>query len=81
MPKLPRDINGRTLAGMLGKFGYHITRQSGSHLRLTHEVPGTTYHVTIPAHSPLKIGTLHAIISEVANQLGMDKEALIAVLF
>jgi len=33
--KLPRDISGNELAALLQKFGYKITRQSGSHLRLT----------------------------------------------
>lgn len=33
--KLPRDIGGSELASLLGKYGYHVTRQTGSHLRLT----------------------------------------------
>ena len=33
--KLPRDISGQELAGKLTIFGYEITRQNGSHLRLT----------------------------------------------
>jgi predicted RNA binding protein YcfA (HicA-like mRNA interferase family) len=81
MPKLPRDIDGRTLAGMLGKFGYIIARQTGSHIRLTREFKGSSFHITIPAHSPLKVGTLNAITSEVAEQLKVEKNELIAALF
>ena len=33
--KLPRNLNGDTLARALQKFDYQITRQTGSHLRLT----------------------------------------------
>jgi len=33
--KLPRDISGPELARLLKKLGYQITRQTGSHLRLT----------------------------------------------
>jgi len=33
--KLPRNISGAELAGALKKLGYQITRQTGSHLRLT----------------------------------------------
>ncbi len=33
--KLPRDVAGTELAKALGKFGFVVTRQSGSHMRLT----------------------------------------------
>lgn len=45
--KLPRDLSGLELARALGKVGYRVTRQTGSHLRLTIEAP-TQHHVTIP---------------------------------
>lgn len=35
--KLPRDLSGSELAKALGRVGYRIVRQSGSHLRLTAE--------------------------------------------
>ena len=37
--KLPRDLSGVELARALSGIGYRITRQTGSHLRLTLEVP------------------------------------------
>lgn len=41
----------------LGRMGYAITRQTGSHLRLT--ISGRDQqHVTIPNHDALKAGTL-----------------------
>ena len=33
--KLPRDLSGQDLAQALRKLGYRITRQTGSHIRLT----------------------------------------------
>jgi predicted RNA binding protein YcfA (HicA-like mRNA interferase family) len=36
--KLPRDISGADLAKRLLRLGYTITRQTGSHLRLTTKV-------------------------------------------
>ena len=33
--KLPRDIGGMELAKKLQRFGYQVTRQTGSHIRLT----------------------------------------------
>src|SRR4030088_1727854 len=51
----------------LSKIGYRITRQTGSHLRLTLANP-SQQHITIPAHDPLKVGTLSAILSEVVGR-------------
>jgi predicted RNA binding protein YcfA (HicA-like mRNA interferase family) len=78
--KLPRDLAGKDLAKALRKVGYEVTRQSGSHLRLTREAPGQ-HHVTIPAHDPLKLGTLAAILSDVAQNLGVDRDDLVRRLF
>jgi hypothetical protein len=33
--RLPRDLGGEELAALLGRYGYEVTRQIGSHLRLT----------------------------------------------
>jgi predicted RNA binding protein YcfA (HicA-like mRNA interferase family) len=56
--KLPRDLSGVELAKLLRKFGYEITRQSGSHMRVTSRHKGVEHHVTIPAHSELKVGNV-----------------------
>jgi len=45
--RLPRDVGGMELAGKLERFGYQVTRQTGSHIRLTTEQEGE-HHVTIP---------------------------------
>lgn len=78
--KLPRDVGGAHLAKALGRLGYSITRQTGSHIRLT-RVTDTVNHLTIPAHQTLKVGTLSAILGEVAGHLQMSKEELIKQLF
>ncbi len=73
--KLPRDASGADLAKALSRVGYRITRQTGSHIRLTSDSP-TQQHITIPAHDPLKVGTLAAILSEVASHLKIDRQEL-----
>lgn len=78
--KLPREISGSELAGLLKKYGYQISRQTGSHMRLTTLQQGE-HHVTIPAHQNLKIGTLSGILSAVADHLQMDKTDLMKELF
>jgi predicted RNA binding protein YcfA (HicA-like mRNA interferase family) len=74
--KLPRDLSGKDLIKALERLGYTITRQSGSHIRLTHGV-GEQHHITIPDHSPLRIGTLAAILADVAAHLKISRDQLI----
>jgi len=78
--KLPRDLDGEKLAKLLRKFGYKITRQTGSHMRLTTHLNGE-HHITIPKHRPLKLGTLNSILKDVAEHLGMSKKELMEELF
>jgi predicted RNA binding protein YcfA (HicA-like mRNA interferase family) len=78
--KLPRDLGGDELAKALRRVGYRVVRQSGSHLRLTADLP-TTHHITIPAHSSLKIGTLAAILGDVSSHLKIEREELLRRLF
>ncbi|MBL7776973.1 MAG: type II toxin-antitoxin system HicA family toxin [Chitinophagales bacterium] len=65
---------------MLKPLGYSPTRQTGSHIRITTTVNGE-HHVTIPNHSPIKIGTLSAIIYEIAIHHHTPKETLMKQLF
>jgi predicted RNA binding protein YcfA (HicA-like mRNA interferase family) len=78
--KLPRDLSGADLAKALTQIGYRITRQTGSHLRLTTDHP-SQHHVTIPAHDPLKVGTLSGILGDVAAHLKLDRDELLQRLF
>jgi len=78
--KLPRDLSGHDLAKALARVGYQITRQTGSHLRLSTELP-PQHHVTIPAHDPLKVGTLAGILGDVSAHLKVPREELVRRLF
>jgi predicted RNA binding protein YcfA (HicA-like mRNA interferase family) len=78
--KIPRDLSGQDLIKSLKKLGYEIDRQVGSHARPTTSLNGT-HHITIPNHSPIKIGTLSSILSEVANHHKNTKEEIIKILF
>lgn len=78
--KLPRNVSSRELIKSLGKIGYEITRQKGSHIRLTCIYPNV-HHITIPDHDPIKIGTLSAILAEVARSRNQSKEELINQIF
>ncbi len=78
--KLPRDISGAELAKALKSLGYEVTRQTGSHMRLT-TAEGGEHHVTIPQHDPLRVGTLAGILNDVASHLGISREEVLTKVF
>lgn len=78
--KLPRNISSNELTSSLQKFGNAVTRQKGSHIRLTTSINGQ-HHLTIPNHNPIKIGTLSSILSDLAIHFNLSKEEVIKSLF
>ena len=75
--KLPRDLPGEDLARALKVLGYRVTRQAGSHMRLTTLEDGE-HHITIPRHDPLRIGTLAAILDDVPTHFRLSRDELMA---
>jgi predicted RNA binding protein YcfA (HicA-like mRNA interferase family) len=77
--KLPRDLDADSLIRALARIGYHVSRQTGSHIRLQSEHPD--HAITIPNHRPLRVGTLSAILADIAEKHGTDRESLLGRLF
>ena len=65
---------------ILSYLNYEVTRQTGSHIRLTSE-QNREHHITVPAHDPIKIGTLNAILKEIGEHNYLDRAELIKMLF
>jgi predicted RNA binding protein YcfA (HicA-like mRNA interferase family) len=74
-------MGGEELAALLGRYGYEITRQTGSHMRLTSASKGFEYNITIPKHKPLRVGTLSSIVNEIAAYLKIERQKLVKELF
>jgi predicted RNA binding protein YcfA (HicA-like mRNA interferase family) len=56
-----------------------VIRQKGSHVRLRNEGP-PAHVITVPLHNPLKTGTLHGIVSEVAQMRSITIDSIIEML-
>lgn len=78
--RLPRDLSGARFAEVLRALGYQVTRQSGSHLRVTTQENGE-HHLTIPTHNSLRVGTLSAILADVAAHFDCSRDELLEQLF
>ena len=78
--RLPRDLSGSDLAFALQRLGYTASRQTGSHLRLTTQRNGE-HHLTIPLHGAMRVGTLAAILADVANHCGLTRDEISDLIF
>jgi predicted RNA binding protein YcfA (HicA-like mRNA interferase family) len=76
---LPRDVDGDALIKALRRFGYHQTRQAGSHVTMTWP-DAIQHHLTVPMHRPIKAGTLSAILKEFRQRHSMDSTAVVRAL-
>jgi predicted RNA binding protein YcfA (HicA-like mRNA interferase family) len=75
--KLPRDLSGRSLVKHLSKhWGYRQVHQVGSHVILETQQP-TPHRIAVPAHNPLRIGTLNAILAAIAAHKNVAKEEIL----
>jgi predicted RNA binding protein YcfA (HicA-like mRNA interferase family) len=78
--RLPRDVSGESLATALGAFGYTVSRQKGSHIRLTTQNHGE-HHITVPNHDAIRLGTLNGILKDVADHAGLPRDEIAEMLF
>jgi len=64
MPRL-RRLAGAEVVGILGRFGFAVHSQRGSHVKLRRVLAdGTHQTLTVPAHSELDTGTCRAIFRQ-----------------
>lgn len=73
MPRVPR-VSGREAVTAFERAGFEIRRQRGSHIILTK--PGHPATLSVPEHSELKVGTLHALI----RKAGLTVDQFVALL-
>lgn len=72
--KLPRDVSGRDLVKALSRdWAYRQVHQAGSHIILQTDTP-QSHRISIPDHSPLRIGTFNAILRAVARVKQVSKD-------
>jgi predicted RNA binding protein YcfA (HicA-like mRNA interferase family) len=79
--KIPRDVSAAEIISALTKLNYFVTRQNGSHIRLSNTSLKNDHHITIPNHSPIKIGTLNHILNDISEKLEISKDELNRKLF
>ncbi len=73
MSKLPRKLRWEKVANVLKKLGYELRKRSGTHALFVNKEGKM---VTIITKSPMKAGTLEAVI----DKLGIDREKFLEML-
>jgi predicted RNA binding protein YcfA (HicA-like mRNA interferase family) len=64
---------------LCARWAYRQVNQVGSHIILQTEIP-LHHRISIPDHQPLRIGTLNAILRQVAAAKGVTREDVLATL-
>jgi predicted RNA binding protein YcfA (HicA-like mRNA interferase family) len=77
--KLPRGVSANRLIRALERLGYSAVRQKGSHVRLSHKAE-PVHSISVPLHDPLKIGTFHGILVEVAQAQSISIQDIVDLL-
>ena len=72
--KLPRGVSAERLVRILERAGYEVVRQRESCEAAPSGPP--VHMITVPLHNPLKTGTLHGILAEVAQMRSVTIESL-----
>ncbi|MGH9444505.1 MAG: type II toxin-antitoxin system HicA family toxin [Terriglobia bacterium] len=75
--KIPRDLSGSDLVTMLCRdWSYRVIHQEGSHVVLETSEP---FHqrIVVPAHRQLRVGTLSAILRQVARHKNVEREEIL----
>jgi predicted RNA binding protein YcfA (HicA-like mRNA interferase family) len=63
MTKVP-SLNYEAVVRALGRDGWVVVRQRGSHIRLQKHAPDETLKLVVPAHRPIKRSTLSHILKQ-----------------
>ena len=70
-------VSGKELIRLLESLGYKVTRQRGSHVRLSKLTSAGKHKITIPDHNPVAKGTLADILGKVSIWCQIDKQEII----
>jgi len=75
--KLPRDLSGQRLARtLIAKWQYRQVNRVGSHIILQTEEP-QHHRLSVPDHPSLRVGTLSAILRDVARAKDVSRDEII----
>ncbi len=73
--KLP-VVSGREVVKALGRAGFDVVRQRGSHVKMRKVIAERPITLTVPLRDPLKRGTLHGILKEAGLSVEEFQEML-----
>lgn len=74
MPHKLRRLSGREVIAILGRFGFSVLSQRGSHVKLRRRGPhGEKQTLVIAAHDELDAGVLRAILRQASRYIPEDE--------
>ena len=70
--KLPRDVSGSEAVRALKRLGFEVTRQEGSHIRMSKGA----VRITVPNHKTILPKTLQSVLRQAGVSVEQFLEAL-----
>ena len=72
-PKMKR-LSGKAVISVLGKFGFIIHTQKGTHVKLRRiHSTGEKQTLTVPLHEEIDTGTLRAVIRQASRYISEEQ--------
>ncbi len=71
MPKL-KVLSGKDIIEICFRFGFCVSAQKGSHIKLSRNNLGQKETMTIPNHKELEKGTTKAILRQLSNYVNIE---------
>jgi predicted RNA binding protein YcfA (HicA-like mRNA interferase family) len=72
MPKI-KSLDSQEIIKILESFGFTVTSQKGSHVKLTRKTSFQKQVLTIPNHKELKKGTVKAIFNQASRFVSSEE--------
>lgn len=70
-------VSGFKIVKYLESLGYTYLRQTGSHVQMVIQKGDRKFHVVVPLHNELRVGTLYSILDEVSKATEIPRSELI----
>jgi predicted RNA binding protein YcfA (HicA-like mRNA interferase family) len=75
--KTPRNLDGVDfVAALVRHWDYRFVHQVGSHMIVETQTP-FPHRLSVPAHTPVRVGTLNGMIRDVSEHKRVSKEDIL----
>lgn len=68
-----KTLSGKDIVKILTAFGFELTKQKGSHMKLKRVVYGNTETLIVQNHKVIPVGTLKSIFNQTSKYISKEE--------